>query len=240
MSNAEQFLEHYSAIERYLRRTYGSPGQFDTFLQLVTKAEKQQSIIRHYAADLREFGELRNAIVHNRTPDVNAIIAEPHSFVVERMAYIRSNIEHPTKIKDVMTRPVFIATVDDLVYPTAKKMLTSVYTHVPIYNDGTFVGVLSESAILRWVGHRVAENKQLNTSRKIAEITSWLDQSGNAYNDYEFIPRNTVVLDVKKRFERALLEGRRLGAVFITKTGKGDEPIEGIVTAWDFPKLSID
>ena len=82
MTNAEQFLEHYAAIERYMRRVYGSPGQYDTFLQLITKAEKQHSIIKYYASDLREYGELRNAIIHNRAPDSNAIIAEPHSFVV--------------------------------------------------------------------------------------------------------------------------------------------------------------
>ena len=156
------------------------------------------------------------------------------------MAYIRSMIEHPIKIKDVMTSPVFTAAVDDLLYPTAQKMLEEVYTHVPIYDNRAFVGVLSESAILRWVGHRVGASKQLNASRKIAEVKNWLDVSGNMYNDYEFVPRNTIVLDVKKRFELALLEGRRLGAVFITKTGKADQPIEGIVTAWDFPKLSID
>ena len=240
MTNAEQFLEHYAAIERYMRRSYGSPGQYDTFLQLITKAEKQHSIIKYYASDLREYGELRNAIIHNRAPDSDAIIAEPHSFVVERMAHIRTMIEHPTKIKDVMTSPVFKVSAQDLLYPTAKTMLKNIYTHVPVYNDEVFVGILSESAILRWVGHRVSNNKQLVATRTIADITDWLDKSGNTYNDYEFVPRSTIVLDVKKRFEIALQEGRRLGAVFVTKTGKMTEPIEGIVTAWDFPRLSID
>lgn len=240
MTNAEQFLDHYAAIERYLRRVYGSPGQYDTFLQLITKAEKQHSIIKYYSSDLREYGELRNAIIHNRAPDTNSIIAEPHSFVVERMAHIREMIEHPKKIHDVMTQPVFIARTDDLLYPTAKKMLANLYTHVPVYENEAFLGVLSESAVLRWVGHRVANNKQLVATRKISEIVDWLDQSGNTNNDYEFVPRNTIVLDVKKRFEIALSEGRRLGAVFVTKTGKTSEPIEGVVTAWDFPRLSID
>lgn len=240
MTNAEQFLEHYAAIERYMRRVYGSPGQYDTFLQLITKAEKQHSIIKYYASDLREYGELRNAIIHNRAPDSNAIIAEPHSFVVERMAHIRAMIEHPTKIKDVMTSPVFRVTTTDLLYSTAQTMLNNIYTHVPVYEEGSFVGVLSESAILRWVGHRVANNKQLVASRTIAEVKDWLDISGNTYNDYEFVPRTSIVLDVKKRFELALQEGRRLGAVFVTKTGKTTEPIEGIVTAWDFPRLAVD
>ena len=239
MTNAEQFLEHYAAIERYMRRVYGSPGQYDTFLQLITKAEKQHSIIKYYASDLREYGELRNAIIHNRAPDANAIIAEPHSFVVERMAHIRAMIEHPTKIKDVMTSPVFTAQTTDVLYHTAKTMLDNIYTHVPVYDGDTFIGMLSESAILRWIGHRVS-NKQLVATRTIAEIKDWLDASGNTYNDYEFVPRSTIVLDVKKRFEFALQEGRRLGAVFVTKTGKTTEPIEGIVTAWDFPRLSID
>lgn len=240
MTNAEQFLEHYAAIERYMRRVYGSPGQYDTFLQLITKAEKQHSIIKYYASDLREYGELRNAIIHNRAPDSSDIIAEPHSFVVERMAHIRAMIEHPTKIKDVMTSPVFTVQTTDLLYPTAQTMLKNIYTHVPVYKNDEFAGVLSESAILRWIGYRVSNNKQLVDTRTLAEIIDWLDESGNKYNDFEFVPRSTIVLDVKKRFEIALLEGRRLGAVFVTKTGKTAEPVEGIVTAWDFPRLSID
>lgn len=48
-----------------------------------------------------------------------------------------------------------------------------------------------------------------------------------------------VVLDVKKRFEQALQEGRRLGAIFVTKSGKSSEPIAGMVTAWDLPRLTL-
>jgi CBS domain len=240
MTNAEKFLSDYIAIERYLRRTYGSQGQFETFLQLVTKAEKQHSIIKHYAADLREYGELRNAIIHNRAPEDNAIIAEPHSFVVERLTHIRNMIEHPVKVSNVMTSPVFTVTDNELLYPTAKLMLDNVYTHVPVYKDGQFVGILSESAILRWVGNRAKDNKQLKNDRKISEMVDWLDVSGNKYNDYEFIPRSMIILDVRKRFEIALQEGRRLGAIFVTKTGKSSEKIEGIVTAWDLPRLRLE
>ncbi|MCU0667214.1 MAG: CBS domain-containing protein [Patescibacteria group bacterium] len=241
MTNAEIFLEHYGSLERYLRRVYGSKGQFDTFLQLVTKAEKKNAIVANFANDLREYGELRNAIVHNRVPDKNTIIAEPHSFVVDRIIHIRDMIEHPKKVSSVMTKPVFIATTNDLLYPIAKKMINNIYTHIPIYDEhNNFVGVLSETAILRWIGNRVKHNKQLKSERSINEIIDWLDISGNKFNDYEFIPKNAQVLDVKKRFELALNQGRRLGAIYVTKTGKSTEKIEGVVTAWDFPKLTLD
>jgi predicted transcriptional regulator len=241
MTNAEQFLSHHVAIEKYLRRTYGSVSQHETFFQLITKAEKKNAVIQYYSDDLREYGELRNAIVHNRSPESNTVIAEPHSFVVDRISHIRSMIEHPKKVSAVMTAPVFTASVADLLYPTAQKMIRQLYTHVPVYNNtGDFVGVLSETAILRWVGNRVKQNKQLEENRTIAEIIDWLDKTGNKHNDYEFMPKNTAVLDVKKRFEHALEQGRRLGAIFITKTGKSTEKIEGVITAWDFPRLTLD
>lgn len=240
MTNAEQFLQQYSAIERYLRRMYGTQGQFETFLQLITRAEKQHMVIRFYAADLREYGELRNAIVHNRTPEENAIIAEPHSYVVERMAHIREMIEHPIKIRDVMTKPVFTATLDDEVYAIAQKMFKNVYTHVPIYDEGVFAGVLSESAILRWIGQKITQKTLVNTTHTIGELVAWLDQSGNKFNDFEFIPRNSGILEVRKRFESALEEGRRLGAIFVTQTGKSTEPVLGLVTAWDLPRLVLE
>lgn len=240
MTNAQQFIEHYSAVERYLRRTYGAPGQFDTFLQLITKAEVQHAVIRYYAADLREYGELRNAIVHKRAPEDNAIIAEPHSFVVERMRHIRTMIENPLRVGDVMTSPIFTATTDDLVYPTAQKMFQNVYTHVPVYDDKEFKGVLSESAILRWIGQKVRNDQQLHAKHAIGELVQWLDQSGNKFNDYEFMPKTMNVLDARRRFEIALDQGRRLGAIFITNTGKNTEKVQGIITAWDLPRLTLD
>ena len=240
MTNAQQFLDHYSAIEQYLRRAYGTPGQFDTFLQLISKAEGQHTIIRYYAADLREYGELRNAIVHKRAPEEHAIIAEPHSYVVERMAHIRSMIEHPKRVADVMTAPVFTATVNDVLYPTAQTMFQNVYTHVPIYDGKNFIGVLSESAILRWIGQQVSNEQDLHTEHAIGELAKFLDQSGNKFNDFEFMPKNMIVLDAKRRFEIALDQGRRLGAIFITNSGKNTERIQGILTAWDLPRLALD
>lgn len=240
MTNAEQFLEHYIVIERILRKTYGSKGQYETFLQLVGKAEKKSSLIRYYANDLREYGELRNAIVHNRTPKENAIIAEPHSFVVVRMANIRNNIEQPKKIKDVMTTGVYTATINDNINLTAKKMYQKIYTHVPIYKEDEFVGVLSESALLRWVGELSSSGNNLDPNRPIKATLHQLDQPGNKFNDYEFIPKGMLILEVRAKFENALLSGRRLGAIFVTKTGKKSEPIEGMVTAWDLPRLSLN
>jgi CBS domain-containing protein len=149
-------------------------------------------------------------------------------------------IEHPIKVGSVMTSPVFTTTDEGLLYDTAKIMLQNVYTHVPVYKDGAFMGVLSESAILKWVGNRAKDNKQSKLDRKIGEMIDWLDASGNKFNDYEFVPRTMVILDVRKRFESALQEGRRLGAVFVTKTGKSSEKIEGIITAWDLPRLQLD
>lgn len=239
MTNAEQFIVHYIAIERVLRRVYGSKGQYETFLQLVSKAEKKHSVISYYANDLREYGELRNAIVHNRTPEENAIIAEPHSYVVERMAIIRANIEKPIKIKDVMTKPVFIRKDTDNIFKTAKKMFDNVYTHVPIYKDDNFMGILSETALLRWAGSYANNNMVLNKEATINEMLNLLDQPGNKFNDYEFAPKNMYVLDSRARFESALSNGRRLGAIFITKTGKKDEKIEGMLTAWDLPRLKL-
>lgn len=237
MTNAEQFLDHYIAVERILRKYYGSKGRHDTFLQLVTIAETKSSLIKNYASDLREYGELRNAIIHNRTPEENAIIAEPHSFVVEQMANIRRSIEHPIRIKDVMTKPVYKAKLDDNITQTAQKMYNNIYTHVPVYNDDKFVGVLSESALLRWVGELSKTGRQLDSKRTIKEMEHQLDQPGNKFNDFEFIPKNTLVLDTKSRFEKALAEGRRLGAIFVTKTGKNTDKVEGLITAWDLPRL---
>ena len=58
------------------------------FAQLVRRLARTDATIAQFADELLEYGDLRNAIVHDAV-EPGRIIAEPHPDVVERMEYSR-------------------------------------------------------------------------------------------------------------------------------------------------------
>ena len=238
MSNSQKFIDDFRAIESLLRRRYGSKMSFSSFLQILKRAEEHNVTVAHFANDLREYAELRNAILHNSSPSALEAIAEPHKIVVNRIANIRKYLEDPPKVSKYATRPVYIAKGSQQVVPTARYMLKKLYTHVPIYDDKSkFRGVLSETSLLRFVGSQL--DKVLDSNALIEDMYQHLDKSGDKINDHIFLPDYFGILEARAKFEEATREGRRLGAILITRGGSAQKPITGIITAWDLPRLEI-
>jgi len=65
--------------------------------------------VRRFREDLREFADLRNAIVHDRMHD--EVIAEPNSWAVERIGMIANLLTAPPAVIPLFEKRVF--TVDE-------------------------------------------------------------------------------------------------------------------------------
>ena len=72
MKNSKEFIKIFNALEHYLNKLVNKPCYL-RFSELLEEASKINPAVREYANDLREFAELRNAIVHAPT---GKIIAE--------------------------------------------------------------------------------------------------------------------------------------------------------------------
>jgi hypothetical protein len=79
MTYSGRFLNASAPIEKHLR-TIVDGERYVTFAALVDKASAGSAVVRRYRDDLREYGDLRNAIVHERSDGYP--IAEPHANVV--------------------------------------------------------------------------------------------------------------------------------------------------------------
>jgi hypothetical protein len=92
MSRADQFLDTFSQIEKWLRRQ-NNLDVSKSFSSSVVKAASNNWEVRHYQTDLKEYADLRNAIVHERT-DGHAI-AEPNQRAVDALNKIRDAFQSP-------------------------------------------------------------------------------------------------------------------------------------------------
>jgi hypothetical protein len=56
-------------------------------------------------------------------------------------------------------------------------------------------------------------------------------------SEYLFIPNETKVSDIDEYFREYSKNRKKLGAIFMTKSGAPKDPIDGIITAWDLPLI---
>ena len=79
--NSSRFLVAFNKIEKFLKEINDSKD-YVTFFKSIDLAGRKNATVRKYEDDLREFADLRNAIVHHRTSTEYAL-AEPQMEIVE-------------------------------------------------------------------------------------------------------------------------------------------------------------
>ena len=93
--NSYRFIFAFNRIEKSLEKISGL-SSYMSFPRLIDKSKHLNAVIRKIEQELRECGNLRIAIVHNRTNSEYAI-AERHEAIVELIEYIDrelSNTRH--------------------------------------------------------------------------------------------------------------------------------------------------
>ncbi|MDD5606158.1 MAG: CBS domain-containing protein [Patescibacteria group bacterium] len=231
MSNSERFLAAFNRIEKHLaslRRGYGHRGM----RELLRRLRNRYKLVRVFEEDLREFSELRNAIVHRTTGQT---IAEPKLATVDRIEHIARALINPPSVMEIASKPVFVCDIKTSVDAVVKKMAEKEFEHVPVYNGKNFVGVFSDISIMKWLAARAGSCELSRLTMN--DMKAYLDKPDLGVNGYQFVPRRMDIFELQDRFLSFMDEKKQLGALFITETGKRSEPVLGVVTPRSLPKI---
>jgi len=232
MKNSEEFRRVFNKIENYLNKLVNKPV-YSRFSNLINLASEKNRAVKEYANDLMEFAELRNAIVHAKN---EKIIAEVFKSTIRDLKKIYQQIKNPPLSCEIASKPVYTCQIKDSLLEQIKIMREKTYTHVPVYKNTDFRGVLSESALFSWLGD-LGKIDTINKDIKVGDIQKYLNIEGRSNEYFKLIDKKTNIYKVKQLFEQNIEKNKRLGAVFITKSGKGNKKIIGIITAWDLPRI---
>lgn len=230
MSRADAFLAAFSAIEKHLRREMRSDSRV-SFYQLVESAALRDQAVLRLREDLKEYADLRNAIVHERTD--HHPIAEP----------IEAAVQHLERIRDLLLSP-------PKVYPTFKKVVESVessepiakaltimrarrFSQLPVTRERRFIGLLTASTVARWLAERASEEVLDLRETCVKDALAHAEDPDN----HQFVKREATVFDALACFDSAETRGKRLDALLITHSGKPGETLLGIITVHDVPRL---
>jgi predicted transcriptional regulator len=224
MSNAERFLAAYARIEKKLGEICKETG-YKPFQQNLYRASSLNKVVSMNQQTLREYSELRNAIVHDRGGN-NEIIAEPCDSVTESIERIADLLEQDNSVLEFASKPVRTVTLKTEI-PDAYKIMQEMHTSkLPIYENGSYKGLVTLEEIAGW---GIAKDVSKHT---VSDILS-----SSKDDKVLFLPRASSITSVIQGFEGAMNRGSNLLAVIITDKGSlSDEPL-GIITVADLPKI---
>lgn len=231
MSNLDDFLSVFSDIERHLR-TMTRSGREVTFSTLIESAARGSPSVRRYRDDLKEYGDLRNAVVHERrggTP-----IAEPNDWAVAQLRGIAEQLIRPPKVWPHFQAEVFTLQPTDPIAAAVTVMHEQSFSQIPIYTGQTFVGLLTSNTVTRWLGANVSEDLVSLSETPISAVLTHTEFKEHV----DFVGRDTLLVEVVERFQREQEQGRRLDALLMTQNGKATERLLGIITVYDMVKVN--
>lgn len=224
VTNAERFLNAYARIERKMGHI-ARETRYVPFGQLLSRCARENRVILNRQEDLREYNELRNAIVHQRGKN-NEIIAEPTDSVTEDIERIADLLEADVSILQYSSHPVRCVSTKDDIRKTFQLMIEMGTSKIPVYDDGAYRGIVTVEEIARW---------GLETDHSDHTVQSILTQRKN--ERVLFLKRNSSIESAIHGFESALNHGTALLAIIITEHGNLNEPPLGIITVADLPKI---
>ncbi|EEI16695.1 hypothetical protein [Corynebacterium lipophiloflavum] len=225
------FLAAFNDIEAYLRDVLNAKKS-DGFSWMANLAAKKGLISREYAADLKEFAELRNAISHGEYRDFKPI-AEPLPETVADIERIRDVLLRPALAISVLgAQQVVTFAPDDDIHSPLTTLRESKISQFPIYDGTKYVGLLTTNAIARWVAADLSADDKLDAIT-VAEALHYSESQDQAV----FLPRTATPLSALNALTTPLDDGTLPRAAIFTEAGNDTQKPLAVATASDIPSL---
>jgi len=230
MVNSGRFLQAFANIEKRLRRITDCEKSVP-FFQVVDRAAERDPVVRRYKDDLKEFADLRNAIVHERTD--GHPIAEPHLQVVKGIERIDTLLTSPPKVLPLFRKEVAGVEADWPISRALALMESRSFSQLPVNRSGRFVGLLSANTITRWLGASVKDEIISLSETKVGEVLHHTEDP----ESHVFLDKDASLFDILASFDDFESRGKPLDAIFLTHSGKVGEVFLGVITMYDIPKI---
>src|SRR5687767_14941264 len=185
-TRTETFIALFNELEQFLRDSTGAARNVP-FVGLVQSASKRNAAIRHYGPEMREWSDLRNAIVHEHPK--GWIIAEVTPAALEEFQQIVTKVTAPPLVYPLYQRDVRVFKESDPLIEAVEDLWREGYSQVIVRRDGA-MALLSYAGVARWAGHAVNDSTiDLNNST-VGDALRFEEAGGIG-----FLPKAATVYD---------------------------------------------
>ena len=233
ISNASRFLHSYNRIEAQLKLIHGVKAAMN-FTDLVKKCSDVDITVRRYAAELIDYGKLRNAIVHRAAGSTDeTVIAVPCDDVVQNIEFIEALLCRPPRLIDaIKIKPVASVFADGPLLTAVEAFREKWQKSLVVYDHGTMVGVINSYGLYAEIEARVKSGDDINHFFTGTPVRDILHES--VLERYVIMSQDATVFEVFVAFE----EKKNLLAVIVTENGVFGEKAISIITPSDFPRIN--
>jgi CBS domain-containing protein len=220
----EEFVNRFNELSRHLAKV--SQQRPDTrFYSLVDEAAARDAAVRTYADDLKDYADLRNAIVHG----TSELMAEPTEETLRRFCDILGEVLRPKQLLELSTHPPLRPfQPNDRLVDALRYMRENDFSQI-VVRDGESLGLVSVEGVAQWLE---SESEDDIISVNDARVHDALKNEPSG--SFTLLGRNRNIYDARAAFFEALNSKHpRLFAIIVTHSGRTTEKPLGIVTAWD-------
>jgi predicted transcriptional regulator len=229
---SSRFLAAFNEIEAWMRNELDAKDTQD-FAQLVRRMARKNRLVSRCSSELKRFARLRNLITHNYSLDKP--LAIPSTYSVERLENLAQLLPSPPLLLSFAARPVEQCRSTDPLGRCVKKMYAGSFSQLPIFDDGSYLGLLTTETIARWLAtFLTGDGKGMVHEQTVAEVMTHEEDREHV----AFLRRTATVTQGLATFDHFQSRGKRLDAILITNQGVPTEPLLGIVTIYDIPRLT--
>ena len=220
-----EFLDLYRELEQVIAAEYSLDETQSPVTWLLRKPQWRQ--IRE---DLDYCREVRNLLSHNPKRG-GQFAVEPSEEMVELLRELILQIREPKRAKDICIprERAVCCSLKDRVKPTLRLMHERNLSYVPILSVNRVIGVFGDDALSSLLLDR--GKLELTNELTFGDIQEHLKPERCVV--FTFVAEDTPLSKLEELFEKALKKGEHIGLVFVTKRGRQDEALRGILTPWD-------
>ena len=242
-SNADKFLQKFQHFERSLKSFVKSCDE-ERFPDSLKKASKLNTCIKNNFSLISDLNALRNVLSHQER---GKYIVSINKIVIGELEKLTKAIDKPPSVISVFGKKVEQATLSDEISRVMKVMHDNTYTHIPVWEHktnygnveqfaGKMIGVFSYSSFFEWLAKRKeSEENPTFTKRFMADID--IKYLNSPAVNFDFVPEDKSVYEIPPIFDKYTKQSKRLDCLLITKNGKRNEDITGIITSWDLGEM---
>lgn len=224
--NANRFISAYNQIDQALRSQFDL-GKSISYTEAIRRSARSNAFVKKYEDKLIDYGRLRNSIVHSFNEEL--VIAEPHTDVVEEYERLARTIcTPPLAVDTVINREVKTIEHDTLLCDVIENIYRSGNSNWPVYKDGMLIGVANSRKIIKEIGKKIYEKKDLDDFVNNTIIEDVINEFGQ--DTYYTIANKNVTLD---KILNLFSENRKLSLIIITETGSLLEQPIGVIAIGD-------
>lgn len=229
-STTGKFIRLYEDLMEEVNRRAGASSSHSFEIE---RAASRDGAVRKHQVLLKYIRDVRHTVQHPRHRSDGYAVLISESFLKE-VADLLNHLQNPVRSGSlgVPRKQIRTAGLSDRLGDLADDMKAGGFSHVPIVDDGdVVVGVFNEAAIFDYLW---SENETIvGRGMRIREILPHCRLDANHTERFRFVNPRVEAEDLVSMFLALESPMTRVGAVFVTASGKNTDKLQRLITPWD-------